>query len=93
MFEKWIELGLKKGLKDLEIFAVRHKSLKLSVYQNKLDQHVISDVESVTIRGIFDDKLSTVRFEHLDTEKVDQMLDLLIENAKALTVKEACNHL
>ena len=88
MFEKWIELGLKKGLKDLEIFAVRHKSLKLSVYQNKLDQHVISDVESVTIRGIFDDKLSTVRFEHLDTEKVDQMLDLLIENAKALTVKE-----
>lgn len=88
MFKQWIELGLKKGISDLEIFAVRNKSLKLSVYQQKLDQHVISDVESVTIRGIYEDKLSTVRFEHLDTEKVDQMLDLLIENAKALTVKE-----
>ncbi len=88
MYQKWIELGIKKGITDLEVFAVRNKSLKLSVYQNKLDQHVISDVESITIRGIYDDKLSTVRFEHLDDDKVDQMLDLLIENAKALTVKE-----
>lgn len=88
MYQKWIELGLKKGLTDLEIFAVRNKSLKLSVYRNKLDQHVTSDVESVKIRGVYDDKLSTVRFEHLDDTKADQMLDLLIENAKALTVKE-----
>lgn len=88
MYQKWIELGLKKGLTDLEIFAVRNKSLMLSVYQGKLDQHVSSDVESVKIRGIFEEKLSTVHFEHLDDEKVEQMLDLLIENAKALTVKE-----
>lgn len=87
-YQKWIELGLSKGISDLEVFAVRSKSLKLAIYQNKLDQHVISDVESITIRGIYDDKLSTVRFEHLDDDKVDQMLDLLIENAKALTVKE-----
>jgi PmbA protein len=88
MYQKWIELGLKKGLTDLEVFAVRSKSLKLSVYQNKLDQNVISDVESVTIRGIYENKLSTVRFENLNLAEVDKMLDQLIEDAKALTVVE-----
>ncbi|MDI6452633.1 TldD/PmbA family protein [Peloplasma aerotolerans] len=88
MYKKWIELGLSKGLKDLEIFAVRNRSLKLGVYQNELDQHVQSDVEVVNIRGIYNHKLSTIKFENLSTSNVDQMLDQLIENAKALTIEE-----
>ncbi|MDO9629460.1 MAG: TldD/PmbA family protein [Acholeplasmataceae bacterium] len=88
MFEKWIALGLSKGITDLEIFAVQNKSLKLSVYQGKLDQHVQSNIESVSIRGIYDNKLSTVRFENLSDETASYMLNQLIENAKALTVVE-----
>jgi PmbA protein len=88
MFEKWITLGLSKGITDLEIFAVQSQSLKLSVYQGKLDQHVQSNVESVSIRGIYENKLSTVRFENLSDEHAEMMLNALIENAKALTVVE-----
>ncbi len=88
MYKKWIELGLAKGITDLEVYAVRNKSLKLTVYQNKLDQHVQSDVEVVTIRGIYDNKLSTVRFENLSDSNVSAFLDQLIENAKSLTVVE-----
>lgn len=88
MYQNWIDLGLKKGITDLEVFAVRNKSLKLTVYQNKLDQHVNSDVESITIRGIYDNKLSTVRFENLSDTNVDKLLDELKANAKALTVVE-----
>ena len=88
MYQSWIQLGLDKGITDLEIYAVKNRSLKLSVYQNKLDQHVQSQVESVTIRGIYQNKLSTVRFENMAIEHVNQMLDQLIENAKALTVVE-----
>jgi PmbA protein len=88
MYQKWIELGKSKGISDLEVFAVRNKSLKLSVYQGKLDQHVQSDVEHVTIRGIYNDKLSTVRFENLTAANVDHMLEKLKANADALTVVE-----
>lgn len=88
MYQKWINLGKEKGLEDLEVFAVRSKSLKLSVYQNKLDQHVISDVEAVTIRGIYKKKLSTIHFENTANKSVDYMLEKLIENATALTVVE-----
>ncbi|MBN2299934.1 MAG: TldD/PmbA family protein [Acholeplasmataceae bacterium] len=88
MYQNWIEIGQAKGLTDLEVFAVRNKSLKLSVYQNKLDQHVQSDIEVVTIRGIYENKLSSIRFENLSDTNVSEMLDQLIENAKALTVVE-----
>ena len=88
MYSKWIKLGLSKGLTDLQVFAVRNKSLKLSVYQGKLDQHVVSDVEVVTIRGIYKEKLSSIRFENFNQVNVSKMLDQLIENAQALTVVE-----
>lgn len=88
MYQDWLKLGLSKGITDLEIYAVKNRSLKLSLYQQKLDQHVESQVESITIRGIYNQKLSTVRFENLSLSHVNQMLDQLIENAKALTVVE-----
>lgn len=88
MYQSWIKIGKEKGITDLEVFAVRNKSLKLSVYQGKVDQHVQSDVEVVTIRGIVENKLSTIRFENLSTTNVSLMLDQLIANARALTVVE-----
>ena len=88
MYQEWIDLGLSKGITDLQVFSVRNKSLKLSVYQGKLDQHIVSDVESVTVRGIYNNKLSTVRFENFSNLNVSKMLNQLIENAKALTVVE-----
>lgn len=88
MYQTWLQIGLDKGITDLEIYAVKNRSLKLSVYQNKLDQHVQSQVSSVTIRGIYQNKLSTVRFENMALSHVEKMLDQLIENAKALTVVE-----
>jgi PmbA protein len=88
MYQDWIKLGLAKGITDLEVFAVKNQSLKLSVYQSKVDQHVQSSVESVSIRGIVGNKLATVRFENLSSSNIHLMLDKLIENAQALTVIE-----
>lgn len=88
MFKKWLDLGLQKGITDLEIFATESKSLKLSLYKGKIDQNVLSSVSSVSIRGIYDGKLSRVSFENLSDENATSYLDALIENAKALTVKE-----
>ena len=45
MYKKWIELGLNKGFKDIEIYATRNKNFSLSVYQQKVDSYEKSDVE------------------------------------------------
>lgn len=88
MYQKWITRGLEKGLTDIEVFATREQSLKLTVFQQKLDSHVTSDVESIRIRGVYQGKLASVTFENTHDETAERMINQLIENAKALTVSE-----
>ena len=86
--KKWIELGLSKGLTDVEISVSESSSLKLVAYEGKIEQNTISDVSTVSIRGIYDGNIGKVRFEYISDEQVDKMLDKVIENANVITVKE-----
>ena len=86
--KKWIELGLSKGLSDVEISVSESSSLKLVSYEGKIEQNTISDVSTVSIRGVFEGNMGKVKFEYISDEQVDKMLDKIIENAKVLTVKE-----
>lgn len=88
MYKKWIELGLNKGFKDIEIYATRNKNFSLSVYQQKVDSYEKSDVEVVKVKAIYDGKAVNAKFENLSTTNFESILDRLIENAKALTVTE-----
>jgi PmbA protein len=84
----WIQLGLSKGLSDIEIFSIRNKTMKLTVYQQVVDEFVQSDVDVTTIRGIYNGKVATIRFENKDDSNVDALLDQLVLNAQAITLNE-----
>ena len=88
MYNKWIELGLAKGIKGLEIFVERNTNLRVTVYKGATDKCVKSDVERVRIRGIYRGKMASVNTEKLDDASINALLDELISNAKALTVTE-----
>lgn len=87
-YQSWLDLGQAKGLSDLQIFISTNASTKVVVYDGKVEQNTISNVTGVTIKGVYDDKLSSVHFENISDDTIDAMLDQVIENAKALTVKE-----
>lgn len=86
--QTWIEQGLKKGIEDLQVYSSRSKSLKISLYQGRIDQFVQSDVEKITLTGIYQGKITRVVFENTTETNVDTMLDRLIQNASALTAVE-----
>jgi len=88
MFEKWIELGLKKGFSEVEIYSTRSKSLSIEVYQGKVEALTTSDVNKAKVKAIFDDKLVSGTLENLSDEAINDLFDLLKLNALALTVKE-----
>lgn len=88
MFTKWIELGLKKGFSDVEIYSTRSKSLSIEVYQGKVESLTNSDVTSARIKGVYDEKLVSASTENLTDAAIEKLFDQLILNAKALTVKE-----
>lgn len=88
MYEKWIKLGLAKGLEDLEIYATRSRELSLSIYEGKVEEYSKSSVHEVSLRGIYNGKFTTISAENLSDDNIDQLLDRLIENAKSITVEE-----
>ena len=88
MYQKWIKLGLEKGLTDLEIYAVKSKELSLSIYESKVEEYSKSSLHEVSLRGIYNGKFTTISAENLSDDNIDQLLDKLIANAKSITVEE-----
>lgn len=88
MERNWINIGLKKGFSDVEIYLTRNKSLELEVYQGKVEALSNSDVTKIIIKGIYDDKMVRGSLENLNDEAVSEVFDKLILNAKTITVKE-----
>src|SRR5690554_2626910 len=88
MYQKWIKLGLEKGLTDLEIYAVKSKELSLSIYESKVEEYSKSSLHEVSLRGIYKGKFTTISAENLSDDNIDQLLDKLIANAKSITVEE-----
>ena len=84
----WLQKGLDKGLTDVEIYASKNESVKVVIYDNKVEENTVSSVSNVSIRGVYEGKMGKVRFEHVSDDYVDKMLDQLIDNAKAITVNE-----
>jgi PmbA protein len=88
MSQAWINLALEKGFSALEVYQTRSKNLDIELYQGKVESLTRSDVTSTRIRGIYDDKLVTATTENLSDSAFVELLDKMILNAKALTVKE-----
>jgi len=84
----WLQKGLDKGLSDVEIYVSKSDSVKVVVYDDKVEENTVSSVSNVSIRGIYQGKMGKVRFENISDDNVDNMLDQVIDNAKAITVDE-----
>ncbi|WP_235443205.1 PmbA/TldA family metallopeptidase [Candidatus Phytoplasma pruni] len=88
MYQKWIQKGLDKGFESLEIFVSESKSFKLTLDNNKVESLVESDLATVNIKGIYDNKSTEVYFEKIDEETVDKMLNTLKQNTQIVDSKD-----
>ena len=82
------KLGEKKGLTDLEAYITKNNSVDLKVYEGKVEQNTISTVSKISLRGVYQEKMGEVQFEHISDSTIEHMIDKLIDNAKALTANE-----
>lgn len=88
IYQNWIKKGLEKGLSDIEIYAVEKTNLSIEVYEQKIEKNEISAMNSVLVKGIYNNKVAKVRIESLDDENVDFMFNQLIDSAKNITANE-----
>lgn len=87
-YKKWIDLGLSKGLTDIEIHINEKKNMSINVYDSKVEQNEISIMNTASIKGIYNNKMVTIRIEDLSDENVNNKLDILLDSAKNITTNE-----
>jgi PmbA protein len=88
MIKQLIDLGLKKGLKTIEVNSVKKIGLDIKVYDGKLDKCTKSIVDIYTVRGLYRGHQSSITIENLDPNKLESYIDSLIMSAKIITSKE-----
>lgn len=78
----------KEKLKAVEIYYTSNKSMSISLFENEVKKYNVSNLERISIRAIYKNKLSTISLENLDNINEDQIIDKLIENSKYINNTE-----
>ncbi|HBP25783.1 MAG TPA: hypothetical protein DD618_02395, partial [Acholeplasmatales bacterium] len=86
-YQKLIEQSKQTGFSDLEIYAARFVGTSISVFNGEVDKNQVSDTKSISIRGIYNGKMSYLSVEN-DREDFDYILKTLKDNALSLTTTE-----
>ena len=87
-YREIIEKGLSLGIEELEVYATTKETNTLKVFNGQVETYNLSNLFSVSIRGLYQGKMGYVSTETVDEESIEELLKLLIENAKVLTSSE-----
>lgn len=83
-----INRGLELGLEAVEVYASTTESNSLKLDEGKLDSYSMSELFSVTIRGLKNGKMASVTTESLDDDVVEPLLQALVRNVDNLDAIE-----
>ena len=86
-FKLLINKALQMGFEAVEIVEKSSKALELSLFNSKVDQNVLSEDNSISIRGIFNEKLATMTIENFECD-IDKVLNTLKANAMSIESEE-----
>ena len=87
-YQEIINRALELGISEVELYATTQESNSYTVEGAKLDTLNKKSTFSLSIRGIYNEKMCYVSTESLEKEDIDLVLHNLIENAKSLTAPE-----
>lgn len=86
--ELWIQKALEKGISSFEIYQSIQKGKEISWFDHQMDTYVTSHVIGTSIRGIVDGNMANMAMEQVDDDKIDEVLDQLMEQAKTVTSED-----
>lgn len=87
-YQDIIKRGLELGLDAVEVYASHSESNTLKLDDGALESYNVKEIFGVSIRGLYQGKMSYVYTETLDDEAVEQVLNKLIENVKLIDATE-----
>jgi len=87
-YQNLLNRALERGVSEAEIYVQRQRGLDLSLFEGEVDRHSVSDVTVLALRGVYQGSMGHISSEHLADDQADGLIDKLIDNARALTVRQ-----
>ncbi len=86
-YQSLINQALQTGFSDIEIVENTSKSLQIYIYNGKVDKNNVSNLKTLSIRAIYNSKMSYLDIEDLEASE-EYILKTLKDNASILQTKE-----
>ncbi|MFP4478562.1 MAG: TldD/PmbA family protein [Candidatus Izemoplasmatales bacterium] len=82
--EKLFSRASEKGVSDIQVYMSDKTNLSIEIFEGDIDKYEISDTKSLTIRGIYKNKMGTFVTEVLEDDIIDEVIDTIIASAKEI---------
>ncbi len=86
-FKLLINKAISNGFESIEIVDKSSKSLELSLFNSKVEQNVLSENNSISIRAIYNEKMANMTIENFECD-IDEVLTRLKNNALTIEAEE-----
>ena len=87
-YQEIINLGLKKGISEVELYAKSSTDKTLKVFNGALESYNAKELYSLSIRGLYNSKMGYASCESLNEDVINEALDKLITSCGLLTSTE-----
>ena len=87
-YEDIIKRGLELGFEEIELYSQNSEGNTVKLFNGELSNYNSSITFGMSIRGLYNGKMSYVYTETLEDSAIESLLQQLMENAKSLTSDE-----
>lgn len=82
--EKLFKVAKEKGIQDIQVYLSNTNNLSVQIFEGEIDKYEIADSSSLTVRGIYNNKMGVYRTEVLEDSLIDEIVETIIASAKII---------
>ncbi len=83
-FDKLFEKAKAKGIQDVQVYLSNSTDLSVNIFKGEVDKYEIADSSSLTIKGVYNNKMGVYSTEIIEEDIVDEIIDTIIASAKVI---------
>ena len=82
--EKLFKVAKDKGIQDIQVYQSNSSNLSVQIFEGEVDKYEIADSSSLTVKGIYNNKMGVYRTEVFEDSLIEEILDKIIASARVI---------
>lgn len=82
--EKLFQVAKEKGIQDIQVYLSNSNKLSVQIFEGEVDKYEIAKSSSLTVKGLYNNKMGVYRTEVYDDELIEEIVDTIIASAKVI---------